>query len=94
MQVYRYGAGFLHGKYILLDDDVSMIGTANFDNRSFRLNFEITAAVIDRDFAAEVERMFEEDFARARAMHTAEYDDKPAWFRLAVRVSRLAAPVL
>ena len=94
VQVYRYGAGFLHGKYILLDDTVSMIGTANFDNRSFRLNFEITAAIIDRNFATEVERMFEADFARSRAMHASEYDDKPVWFRLAVRLSRLAAPVL
>jgi cardiolipin synthase len=93
-QVYRYGAGFLHGKYVLLDDTVSMIGTANFDNRSFRLNFEITAAIIDRAFATEVEQMFEADFARSRLMLAGEYDEKPAWFRLAVRLSRLAAPVL
>ena len=93
-KVYRYGAGFLHGKYLLLDDRASMIGTANFDNRSFRLNFEITAAVIDSEFATDVERMFEADFERSRAMHAGEYDEKPVWFRLAVRLSRLAAPVL
>jgi cardiolipin synthase len=93
-KVYRYGAGFLHGKYLLLDDRASMVGTANFDNRSFRLNFEITAAVFDSTFAADVERMFEADFARSRAMHAGAYDEKPAWFRFAVRLSRLAAPVL
>jgi hypothetical protein len=38
--------------------------------------------------------MFEADFARSRKMHAGEYDEKPAWFRLAVRLSRLAAPVL
>jgi cardiolipin synthase len=92
--VYRYGAGFLHGKYLLLDDAVSMIGTANFDNRSFRLNFEITAAIIDSEFAAGVERMFDADFARSRVMARGEYDAKPAAFRVAVRLSRLAAPVL
>ena len=93
-EVYRYGDGFLHGKYLLLDDTVSMIGTANFDNRSFRLNFEITAAIIDAAFAGEVAAMFEADFARARRMKAGEYAEKPAWFRLAVRLSRLAAPVL
>lgn len=93
-KVYRYGEGFLHGKYLLLDDTVSMVGTANFDNRSFRLNFEITAAVIDRAFAAEVEHMFAADFARSRLMEAGEFDEKPAWFRLGVRLSRLAAPVL
>jgi cardiolipin synthase len=94
VQVYRYGDGFLHGKYVLIDEVVSLIGTANFDNRSFRLNFEITAAVIDREFAKEVEAMFETDFARSRLMQAGEYRDKPAWFRFAVRLSRLAAPVL
>ena len=92
--VYRYGDGFLHGKYVLIDEVVSLIGTANFDNRSFRLNFEITAAVIDREFAKEVAAMFETDFARSRLMQAGEYRDKPAWFRFAVRLSRLAAPVL
>ena len=94
VKVYRYTDGFLHGKYTLIDERVSLIGTANFDNRSFRLNFEITAAVIDPNFAAEVEQMFDADFARSRLMEVGEYDEKPAWFRLAVRISRLAAPVL
>ncbi|MGD8440355.1 MAG: cardiolipin synthase, partial [Holophagae bacterium] len=69
------------------------VGTANFDNRSFRLNFEITAVISDRGFAGEVETMFEADFANSRVMEPGEYDRKPWWFRLAVNLARLTAPV-
>lgn len=94
VRVFRYREGFLHGKYALIDDSLSIIGTANFDNRSFRLNFEITAAVMDGEFANQVAQMFEHDFARSRLMQPGAYLEKPVWFRLAARLSRLAAPVL
>jgi len=91
---YRYEDGFLHEKVILVDDNVATVGTANFDNRSFRLNFEITTVVIDPDFAADVEQMFEDDFKKSRIMQPDEYDNKSYWFKLKVRTARLAAPVL
>lgn len=91
---YRYQEGFLHEKVMLIDDNVATVGTANFDNRSFRLNFEITAVVVDAKFAGDVERMFEHDFSTSRLMDLDEYDSKPFWFKLAVRTARLAAPVL
>ena len=94
MAEYRYQDGFLHEKVMLIDDTVATVGTANFDNRSFRLNFEITTVVIDERFATDVERMFEADFANSRVMQIDEYDKKPYWFKLAVRAARLAAPVL
>ena len=90
---YRYQDGFLHQKVMLIDHDFATVGTANFDNRSFRLNFEITAGVLDRDFAAEVEAMLEADFAKSRLMEPGEVDRKPWWFRFAVKLARLTAPV-
>jgi cardiolipin synthase len=90
---YRYLDGFLHEKAMLIDDSFATIGTANFDNRSFRLNFEITAIIADRAFAAQVERMFEVDFTKSRQMEPGEYDRKPWWFRFGVRLARLTAPV-
>jgi cardiolipin synthase A/B len=92
-KLYRYGAGFLHEKVTLVDRTIATVGTANFDNRSFRLNFEITAVIADAAFAAEVERMFEADFARSRAMDHGEYDRKPWWFRFGARLARLTGPV-
>ncbi len=93
VQFYRYLDGFLHEKVMLIDNDVATVGTANFDNRSFRLNFEITAVVHDSAFAADVERMFEEDFSRSRKMKPGEYDEKSFLFRLGVKLARLSAPV-
>jgi cardiolipin synthase len=94
VKFYRYTEGFLHQKTVIIDDRVSAIGTANLDNRSFRLNFEITAFVVDDEFAAEVEQMFLDDFARSRLMRPGDYDDRSFWFKLAVRLARLTSPVL
>jgi cardiolipin synthase len=94
VRFYRYQDGFLHQKAMLIDDNVAAVGTANFDNRSFRLNFEITAVIADPEFAAEVEQMFEADFAVSRLMEPDEYDSKSYLFKVAVRIARLAAPVL
>ena len=78
---------------ILLDDDVSAVGTANFDNRSFRLNFEITAVIVEPDFIESMEKMFEADFEKSRLMRAGEYDDKSFWFRFAVRLCSLTSPI-
>ncbi len=94
IRFYAYQPGFLHEKVMLVDDEVSTVGTANFDNRSFRLNFEVTALVADRDFAAEMEKMFEEDFRHAVPIDPGEFESKSFWWRLGVSLSRLAAPVL
>ena len=49
VEFFRYQRGFLHQKVTLVDNNVAFVGTANFDNRSFRLNFEITTLVVDSE---------------------------------------------
>ncbi len=93
VEFYRYTEGFLHQKVVLIDDRSAAVGTANFDNRSFRLNFEITANIADSAFVDEVERMLEADFTRARRMEPGELDQKSFWFKLGVRVARLTSPI-
>ena len=94
VKIHRYQAGFLHAKTILIDDLASAIGTVNLDNRSFRLNFEITAWILDKEFAGQMETMFERDFSLSREMTVEEVANKPLWFRAASRAAYLAAPVL
>ena len=94
IEFYRYQDGFTHEKVMLVDDSLSVIGTANFDNRSFRLNFEITALIGDGKFASQVEQMFNDGFASSRQMQADDYVSKPLWFKFAVRVCRLMSPVL
>ena len=84
----------MHQKTMLIDDSVSGIGTANFDNRSFRLNFEMTAMIVDRDFNKKVEQMFLDDFQNSSIMKSGAYSTKPFWFKLAVRLANLTSPML
>jgi cardiolipin synthase len=93
VRFFRYTDGFLHQKVMLIDERTATVGTANFDNRSFRLNFEITAAVADAAFASAVEQMFEEDFKRAREVSSRELEEKSVGFKMAVRMARLTAPI-
>ena len=91
---YRYTGGFLHQKVVLVDDHIAIVGTANLDNRSLRLNFEVMALAVDPPFASEVDAMLENDFAQSRRMQSDEFREKPFWFKFAARVARLTAPIL
>jgi len=93
VRFFRYTNGFLHQKVMLIDDDIATVGTANFDNRSFRLNFEITCVVHDKLFVSEVEEMLREDLSHAREMTKDDIVNKPLWFRFATRVARLTSPI-
>jgi cardiolipin synthase A/B len=90
---YRYQEGFMHQKALLMDHDWAAVGTANLDNRSLRLSFEITALIHDRVFAEQVEAMLAQDFQGARKVDPGELARKPFLFRLAVAAARLLAPV-
>ena len=94
VKVYRYQGGFMHQKVLLMDDDIAGIGTANFDNRSFRLNFEVTLLARNPDFTRQVSDMLEKDITRSRLVTQAELAAKPRWFPLAMGVARLFSPVL
>ncbi|MBR9772745.1 MAG: cardiolipin synthase, partial [Gammaproteobacteria bacterium] len=93
VKVYRYQPGFLHQKVMLIDDSAASVGTVNLDNRSFRLNFEITALVPHQAFALEVEAMLEQDFANCREVSLDELRSRPLWRKLVSRAAYLLAPV-
>lgn len=92
--MFRYQPGFLHQKALLIDDDAAAIGSMNLDSRSFRLNFEVSALVVDQAFAREVEAMLTADFSRAVAIDEREYLDAPYLRRVAMHVARLFDPLL
>jgi cardiolipin synthase len=94
IRFYEYAPGFLHQKVALIDDSMALVGTANFDNRSFRLNFEVTALIYDEDFAAEMEKMLKADFKHSRKLIAEDLDERSFWWRLKVSVAALASPVL
>ncbi|MCB9913664.1 MAG: cardiolipin synthase [Planctomycetes bacterium] len=93
VRVFRYTPGFLHQKAMLVDDLVSVVTTANLDNRSFRLNFELTMVALDVPAAQEMEAMFARDLERSVEVHGDEYERRGAWFRFLVNLARLFSPV-
>ena len=94
VRVFRYQPGFLHQKVVLIDNEISAIGSANLDNRSFRLNFEVMLLTVDDDFATEVEHMLEADFAKAREIAKEESRQTHRLQQLGMRVARLISPIL
>lgn len=94
VKFFRYKPGFLHQKVVLMDDELAFVGTANCDNRSFRLNFEITMAVADREFVREVEAMLIQDFVRCVPATGEDYERRWLGFKAAVQLARLLSPIL
>jgi cardiolipin synthase len=92
VHTWRYQDGFLHTKALLVDEYCA-IGTANFDNRSFRLNFEMTMLFAEPTIVKATEAMFLADFAKSTYAKASEFTDRPWWFRFAARASRLMAPI-
>jgi len=94
VKIYQYQPGLMHGKFFLFDNRGAAVSSVNLDNRSLRLNFELTALVIDPDFTRQVADMFEDDFAQSHKLPANVFADKPFWFRVAARGAHLFAPVL
>jgi cardiolipin synthase len=93
VKMYRYNKGFMHQKVTLMDDVYSTIGTANFDNRSFRLNFEITMGFVDAEFASRVHKMLQTDLTNCEEVHSKDFQTKGFWTQFAMRCARIMAPV-
>jgi len=94
VKVFRYTEGFLHQKVFLVDDSISAVGTANLDNRSLRLNFEVTAIVYDPVFCSRVAEMLTADFAKSRDVSSITFAELSLFKKLGSKVARLFSPVL
>ena len=94
IDVYRYPNGFLHQKVILVDDKLAGIGTVNFDNRSFRINFEITMWFTHERMIAAVEKMLKKDFADANKVDLDRRGSQTVMMRFLTQAARLFSPIL
>ncbi|MBI4046149.1 MAG: cardiolipin synthase, partial [Devosia nanyangense] len=94
ISVYRYLAGFLHEKIILVDDTIAGVGTVNFDNRSFTINFECTLWFTHPDMIAAVDRMLDADFAASHETRLEDVRAQPWLQRFIGHAARLFSPIL
>lgn len=93
VKIYKYIKGFLHQKVMLIDDHTASVGTINLDNRSFRLNFEITAYIIDSDFAKDVYFMLKQDLLYCKLITLNEINCRSLINKLISKAAFLASPI-
>ena len=92
--VHIYGGGFLHAKTLLIDDELASVGTANFDYRSFRLNFEVNAFIYDAELGARMAKLYDRDLAKCRDFDRDQLYRRPLIGRIKEGASRLVTPLL
>jgi cardiolipin synthase len=94
VKVYQYTRGMMHSKVVLVDGKWASVGTANLDNRSLHLNFEVNCLFYSPDAVANLEAAFERDLSYAIRLDRAVYARRPFAGRLLENACRLLSPVL
>lgn len=95
VKVHKYREdGFLHAKTVCVDGTVASVGTANFDIRSFALNFEINAFIYDEKVVTDLEEIFKRDVEVSTLVDEAHFENQSRWKKFRQSFSRLFSPIL
>ncbi len=93
IKIYEYGPRLLHTKALLCDDDLAIIGSANFDHRSFRLNFEVSVMFRDAGIAAELATLIQGECSHGPRV--VKDRSRSLWrVRMPEALARLVSPLL
>lgn len=93
-RVFIYENGFLHSKTMVVDGEVGTVGSANFDRRSFSLNFESNAFIYDKKEAQTMERIFCEDLKECRELTISLYENRSRTIKVKEVAARLLSDLL
>ena len=94
VEVYFYHNGFIHAKVLTVDGIVSSIGSANMDQRSFNLNFEVNAYIYDKETALRLNQEFINDLKHSQRLTLEEFRKRPLGHHFIESVARLFSPLL
>lgn len=94
VKVYTYEYGFLHAKTLVIDGKVSSVGTANFDMRSFKLNFECNAVIYDTKISTRLKDIFMDDLNYSLEITRELYLERGILIRFKESICRLLSPIL
>jgi cardiolipin synthase len=94
VRIYEHDGAFLHTKLALIDRSLSIVGSANMDIRSFRLNFELSCFIDSAPLATDLDRLFSRYLVSSREMFLQDVENKPYLVRLAQSAAHLASPLL
>jgi cardiolipin synthase len=87
-------APFDHSKLCTVDGEWSMVGSSNWDTRSFRLNFEFDLEITDRELTARLDRLIDDKIARGKQISPDALANEPIYLRLRNAAARLLMPYL
>ncbi len=90
----EYVPGIVHAKTLVADGKVALVGSANMDLRSFRLNFEVHALVHDATTAATLRDAFHAEVADSRRVELGAWQARPWTLRVKEGAARLVSPLL
>ncbi|MDR0299185.1 MAG: cardiolipin synthase [Streptococcaceae bacterium] len=93
-EVYTYEDGFIHAKTLIIDGGYSSVGSANFDNRSFQLDFEGNMLIYDRNFSQKLRDDFLQDLKVSRQLTAERYSQRSYLIRFKEGIARLISPLL
>lgn len=91
---FTYEKGFLHAKAVVVDGKICSVGTANFDIRSFKLNFEVNAFIYDEKIAQKIVSSFNNDIIDSKELTQEVYDKRGTIVKFKESISRLLSPML
>ena len=94
VRIYEYEPRFIHAKTAVCDDDVAIVGTANFDNRSFRLDFELAAVLYGATANRSLADAFLRDLDASREIAPRDLERLSFLTRLGQASARLLSPLL
>ncbi|MDF7680790.1 cardiolipin synthase [Enterobacteriaceae bacterium ESL0689] len=94
VKIYQFEGGLLHTKSVLVDDELSMIGTVNLDMRSLWLNFEITLVIDDSGFGSALKDIQGNYISRSHRLDAHIWGKRPFWQRLVERLFYFFSPFL
>ena len=94
VRIFEYVPGMIHAKTMIVDDDFATVGSANFDVRSFRLNFELVAVLWDGESVGALAELVERELAHGRALTLSAWRRRPWRMHVVEGAGRLFAPLL
>ncbi|ALP43488.1 cardiolipin synthase [Aeromonas schubertii] len=94
VEIYRYDAGLLHTKSVLVDGDFALVGTVNLDRRSLWLNFEMTLLVDNPAFVGQLRQLVEGYMEKASPMNLTQWRRRSWYRRMMENLCYLFSPLL
>jgi cardiolipin synthase len=94
VRIFQYKGGFLHSKAIVIDDFISIIGSTNLDERSFKQNFEVNAFIYEKTSALHLKELFLQDLEVCEEISLTEWNQRSKWQKLKESLARLLSPLM